>query len=171
MISKRATIFDGDQQYDISHLSGFCFSVVQPDWTKEIEVRFSWHCYTRTPDHSEKVYILRNGKERRCFCPERYELSFHLPKIISELQERYIVQTGRGNYMTVELLNEKGEKQRYGVFFSLRKGAPKQPLRLTVESAYALTSKQAQPRASRQKIRFRVVVFNTWRGKTIRYSK
>ncbi len=168
------TIFDGQTRHSIEHLAPFSFTYSRPAkgddpaWEKEISVAFSWHCYTRTPDEIEQVYRLRSGREERCFCPDRYALSFKLPGIMASLHERHVAQTGRGNYVTVEIVTDTGERIEYGVFFSLRKGSHKEPLKLMVESAYPFGEAQKRPRVSRQKIRFRVLVYNIWRGKPIK---
>ena len=75
-------------------------------------------------------------RETRCFDPERYQLSFHLPEIIQSLPTRYIQQTGRGNFFTVEATDIDGKAQEYEIYFRLTKPGKKQNLKLFIESAY-----------------------------------
>ena len=134
--------FEG-QRYELDHLNDFQFEAVQPaTQTKSelrtgIEVTFGWHCYTRTLEQNETARIHRNERgEQRCFCPIRYEQSKRLSVIIKELSERKILQTGKGNYLTIEIVDHDGNKRDYEIYFTLRKQGKKKPLKLYVESTY-----------------------------------
>ena len=167
------------QHYDLSHLKDFHFEVVRPQsddekgWSIPIHVSFSWHCYTRTPHTGETLPILSDGREERCFCPERFEHSKRLPDIIKGLSERRVFQTGKGNYLTIEIMDSNGTVFDYEIYFRVRKQGKKQPLRLFVESAYLRVplAKSIQQKRKRQPVRFRVIVYNTHHGKHVRYSK
>lgn len=172
----RKQVFDGNTHHSIDHLSPFTFTVKRPasgnkiGWEKQIHVSFSWHCYTRTPDHDEQVYLLRNRHEVRCFCPERYLLSQRLPDIIRSFEERVIFQTGKGNYITVEVVDTHGVRHDYGVFFDIRKGQARDPLKLYISSAYPFDAAQKRYQVARQKIKFRVIVYNIIHGKRTKPS-
>lgn len=170
--------FEG-QRYDLSHLQDFQFEVVRPPsdkgagWSIKIDVTFSWHCYTRAPGKTETVKIQTQGKEQRCFCPVRFEHSKRLPEIIQDLSERKILQTGKGNYITIEVVDHDGKVIDYEIYFDLRKQGRKQPLKLVVESAYLRepSAETTRQKRKRQPIRFRVLVHNTHHGKKIRYKR
>jgi len=136
------TIFDGKTRHSIEHLAPFSFTYARPakgdvpGWEKEISVTFSWHSYTRTPEAGEQVYILRDGNEQRCFCPTRYLLSQNLPAIIRQLDQKAIFQTGKGNFVTVQVIEPAGHTVDYGVFFTVTRGRRDEPLKLRVASAY-----------------------------------
>lgn len=177
MTNKRM-VSDGQTSHDISHLEPFTFTVSRPaddkggGWSIDVHATFSWHCYTRTPDASEQVHRLRNGKETRTFCPERYGYSKLLPGIVAGLSERKVLQTGKSNFVTIELVDRNGTHVDYEVYFSVRKDGKKRPLRLYVESAYVRDPSNAanRPKPRRQAIRFRVVVHNVQTGKAIKFK-
>lgn len=172
---------DGQTKYDISHLESFEFQVTQPPpkntnkpaLTYDLVSSFSWHCYTRTPEPHESVNRVTRGGETRCFCPIRYKHSFQLPDIIRGLANKKVFQTGKGNLVTIEIIDDDGTKREYEIYFSVSHQGKKRPLKLSIESAYlpeegaALFSK----RKRRQAIRFDVVVYNTKNNKPIKYGK
>lgn len=166
------------QRYDLSHLQDFHFDVVRPPsdegggWEISVHVSFSWHCYTRAPNENEASHIYEKDRERRCFCPVRFRHSKLLPDIIQGLSERRVFHTGKGNYITVEIVEEDGTAIDYEIYFSIRKQGKKRPLRLVVESAYLRASDDVTyQKRKRQPIRFRVLVYNTHHGRRVRYSK
>jgi len=173
----KKTTFDGINRPSIEHLAPFGFTYARPakgddpGWEKEIAVTFSWHCYTRTPEPGEQVYILRDGNEQRCFCPIRYQLSRYLPDIIRQLDQKAIFQTGKGNFVTVEVIEPAGRTVEYGVFFTVTSGRGKEPLKLRVSSAYPFFEQEKRYQVSRQKIRFNIIVYNTMRGKPIKFRR
>lgn len=163
------SVFDGKATYSLEHLERFAFIVVQDKWSKEIEVNFSWHCWTRTPGDDEDVYTLTSGRERRCFCPERYALSQQLPEIIRTLAKRYVAQTRHRNFVTVEFIDEEGQRAEYTVFFHLRKQGKRKPLLLFVESAYLIRDPSQRPPQKRKRARFPLLVHKTMKGEYIKF--
>lgn len=171
------TIFDGKTRHSIEHLAPFSFTYARPakgddpGWEKEIAVTFSWHCYTRTPEAGEQVYILRDGNEQRCFCPTRHLLSQNLPAIIRQLDQKAIFQTGKGNFVTVQVIEPAGHTVDYGVFFTVNRGRRGDPLKLRVSSAYPFFEQEKRYQVSRQRIRFNIIVYNTMQGKPIKFRR
>lgn len=171
------TIFDGISRHSIEHLAPFSFTYARPakgddpGWEKEIAVTFSWHCYTRTPDEDENLYLLRDGNEQRCFCPTRYLMSRYLPDIIRELDQTAIFQTGKGNYVTVQVVEPAGRVVDYGIFFNVTRGRRGEPLKLRVSSAYPFFEQEKRYQVSRQRIRFNIIVYNTMQGKPIKFRR
>lgn len=173
----KKTIFDGRSHHSIEHLAPFSFTYsrpakdTEPAWDKEIAVTFSWHCYTRTPEAGEHVYLVRDGNEQRCFCPTRYLLSQYLPGIIRQLDQKAIFQTGKGNFVTIEVLDPAGGSTEYGIFFTITRGKNKDPLKLRVSSAYPFLEPEKRYQVSRQRIRFNIIVYNTVQGKPIKFKR
>ena len=60
----------------------------------------------QTPNDDEDVFRLQDDRETRCFCPDRYRLSKHLPEIIRALPEQNVFQTGKGNFVTIEIIDD-----------------------------------------------------------------
>jgi len=170
--------FDG-QRYKLDHLENFKFEAVQSaietksEIRTEIEVMFSWHCYTRAPEKNETVYIHQHKGEQRCFCPVRYKYSKILPSIIKKLSERKVLQTGKGNFLTIEIVDDNGKKRDYEIYFSLRKQGKKQPLKLYVESAYLrdYNTKVSKQKKKQQPIRFYILVYKVKNELRIPYTK
>jgi len=156
-------IIHAGQEYDLSHLRDFTFSYVQdakdgkPTLQYGVDIGFSWHCYTKTTTATDEHRIHSNA-ENRCFCEERYRHSAQLPAIIATLGNRLCRQSGRGNYFTVELITEGGNKFDYEVYFSLTKPGKKQNLRLFVESAYVRSERDLY-RSKKKKIRFSILLY------------
>ena len=164
-------IIDGDKR-DLKHLRPFTFAFEiagegdKPGLVYEIDVAFSLHCFTRAPQNEDDTVLHLEG-ERRTFCETRYGHSFRLPEIIQSLDQRHVRQSGRGNYFTVEFIDEAGERLDYEVYFRLTKPGKRKNLRLFVESAYIRT-KTDQFRNRKKKIRFKVLVNAVKHGRQIR---
>jgi len=169
----KKNVFDGAQHHDLAHLRPFQMTIGREDWSSAVDISFSWHCYTRTPDAGEDVYPLRDGNEVRCFCPVRYDHSKRLPAIISGIFDKTVYQTGKGNYVCIEIVEADGSRYEYGVYFQLRKPGKGRPLKLFVESAYPLATpgeRHYKP-SNRQKIRFRVLAYNIHRNRPITFKR
>ena len=131
-----------------------------------LHVAFSLHTFTRsTVAGDDAADDYSDNRETRTFDHDRYRLSFQLPTIIRELDRRpchFAVarSSARVNYVTVDL----GQGVTYGVFFDLmrwKKHGPNAVL-LTVQSAYALDSRTADPRKGR--ITFKALLGHALRG-------
>jgi hypothetical protein len=137
-------IIHNGQVMTFDHLIPFRFNCPCPDINRDLSIRAHFanhHCYTRRYDptiHTPEEIIVTEAKDRhRVFCPERYELSRRLPKLIPELPDKRVNQTSQSrNYVYVVPLEILGNP--YEIYFMLQRAAPDDAadLRLTVESAY-----------------------------------
>jgi hypothetical protein len=105
--------------------------------------------------------------EFRVFDPYRYEMSRRLPEIIAGLPTRLVRQTGRSNFITVEIIREAGDVVEYDVFFKVKK-IGRGRLELRVESAYVRDPEYGSSRPLGKKIGFLVILHNTLNSLTIR---
>jgi len=167
--------------YDLSHLDPFIFEFVVPEKNGKpavayaIHVLFSWHCFTRKIAPSEnfpRSLAYYHGRETRVFDERRYRFSRQLPGIIRDIGSRRCFHTGKGNFFTVELVDEEGSRVEYTIFFRLSRHAEPRALTLRVESAYARDGGVpiGRPRPPRP-IRFSVIAYNTATGKQIKEPK
>ncbi len=163
--------------YDLSHLYPFYWHYTARAGkghlarTYKFQVSFSMHCFTRKPLADEKIaadlwYV--GPVEQRLFCFDRYELSHQLPEIIRSLGERPCWHTHHGNFFTIELTSQNGQKIEYEVYFDVTRATRKGWLNLVVESAYVRTEDHASTRPKKRKIRLDVIAHNKQTGKTIR---
>jgi hypothetical protein len=75
------------------------------------------------------------------------------------------MHTGHGNFFTVELIEEDGQRVDYDVFFTASRSSIKGRLNLYVQSAF-VREKEKLPAGKR--IRFEIILYNTLVGKPIR---
>jgi hypothetical protein len=167
--------------YDLSHLDPFAFEFVilekdgRPQQLYAIEVLFSWHCFTRgiaVGENFPEAFAYHRGRETRLFDERRYHLSRNLPRIIRGIGSRKCFHTGRGNFFTVELVDEKGNRIEYTIFFKASRRAKRRELTLRVESAYVRGDRVPLGRSRPPRpIRFSVIAYNTATGKVIKEPK
>jgi len=167
--------------YDLSHLEPLSFEFVVPE--KEgrpkqlyaIEVLFSWHCFTRgiaVGEQFPEALAYERGRETRLFDERRYHLSKNLPRIIRGIGSRKCFHTGRGNFFTVELVDEQGNRIEYTIFFKVSRHTKPRELTLRVESAYVRGDRVPLGRSRPPRpIRFSVIAYNTATGKPIKEPK
>lgn len=160
-------------RYDLKHLKDFTFDLIQPAADKKperkynIKARFSWHCFTRSPETDDTGIMTNADGEQRCFCLDRYKHSHRLPDIITDLANRYCQTTGHGNFITVEIIEEDGTKQDYEIYFNVRKPASGKHLELFVETAFVRTIPELY-KTKKKKIRFSTIIYNVKNGRPIR---
>lgn len=167
--------------YDLSHLDPFTFEFVVPEKDGRprqlyaIDVLFSWHCFTRgiaPGENFSKAQIFSRGRESRLFDERPYHLSSKLPSIIRSIGSRKCFHTGRGNFFTVELVDEKGNRIEYAIFFKVSRRAEPHRLTLRVESAYVRSDRVPLGRSRPPRpIRFSVIAYNTATGRPIKEPK
>ena len=75
------------------------------------------------------------------------------------------MHTRHGNFFTVELIEEDGQRVDYDVFFTASRSSIKGRLNLYVQSAF-VREKEKLPAGKR--IRFEIILYNTLVGKPIR---
>jgi len=112
--------------YDLSHLDPFTFDFMvpekdgRPQQRYAIDVLCSWHCFTRGIAAGERFtenLAYSRGRETRIFDERRCHLSKNLPRIIRGIGSRKCFHTGRGNFFTVELVDEEGNRIEYTNLF------------------------------------------------------
>jgi hypothetical protein len=167
--------------HDLSHLDPFTFEFVVPEKDGRsrqlyaIDVLFSWHCFTRgiaPGENFSKALAYSRGRETRLFDERRYHLSKNLPRIIRGIGSRKCFHTGRGNFFTVELVDEEGNRTEYTIFFKVARRPKPRELTLRVESAYIRGDRVPLGRAHPPRpIRFSVIAYNTATGKRIKEPK
>ena len=147
----------------------------RPKQLYAIDVLFSWHCFTRGISESERFpenLVYSRGRETRLFDERRYHLSKKLPGILRGIGSRKCFHTGRGNFFTVELVDEKGNRIEYTIFFKMSRRAKPRELTLRVESAYVRGGRVPLGRSRPPRpIRFSVIAYNTATGKPIKEPK
>ena len=108
------------QTYKFAHLEPHTETFVrpatkdQPSETFTVDIRYSDHCFTRSPTPGENFaadLVYRNGdKKIRLFCPKRNEMSKLLPGLIRSLPERKPQHNGsNGNFFTIYALDLNGD--------------------------------------------------------------
>jgi hypothetical protein len=159
--------------YDLSHLHPKYITYEHPAKADKpaiqyrVRVSFSMHCFTRglkEKEKPERTMLYSDARETRVFDFQRYELSKQLPEIIQTLTKRKCYHTGKGNFFTVELVGDLGQKVEYDVFFEASRI---NGLVLFVQSAYVRDAQHSsRPRA--KPIRFEVILYNTLHNKPIK---
>ncbi|WP_247409228.1 hypothetical protein [Bradyrhizobium sp. 150] len=86
----------------------------------KVRVSFGFHCFTReiTPEDGPDLHM-EHGKEKRCFCHERYNLSKELADMIRYAAAGRAYFGDRGNFLIVELPGEGNAP--YVAFFDVEK--------------------------------------------------
>jgi hypothetical protein len=136
-----------------------------------VDVMYGLHCFTRGRGQKlpqENALLYQDDRETRVFDLARYELSKRLPEIIEGLAQRKCYHTGKGNFFSVEIVNENGEIVEYDIFFAASRSSTKGRINLFVQSAYVRDANYASNRPSRKPIGFYVILFNTLNNKPIK---
>lgn len=163
------------ETYNLEHLHPFSFDMVipakqgQPEQRYNINVRFSLHCFSRGVKPGEKIpdhLAYSDDRETRIFDLDRYNRSKTLPEIVRSLGERKCFHDSHGNFYVFEVTEEDGTTAYYSVFFTLSKAGKKAGLNLFISSAHL---REERPYVRQIKpIRFRVLVYNTWKGRAVK---
>lgn len=161
------------QIYDLSHLEPFVFLVTpKADGapTYRVLASFGHHTFTRHVERDDDVAsIYEENGDRRCFCPDRYERSLALPKIV-----RYAAAGGkayfsqRDNYLLIE--NFPGMTGPFAVFFNVKRSRQKSiDCNMFVASAY---EKIGLPPLQRlKKISFATLIATVAQGRPVKRPK
>ena len=130
----------------------------------KVDVIFSLHCFTRsmgseTPDPD---LLYSDTREMRIFDFQRYHLSRQLPTIIEGLMTHKCFHTGRGNFFTIRVLDEEGNKIEYEIYFTASKASAGGVINLYVQSAYARDAmhRTNRPRTDPKPIGFAIILHN-----------
>lgn len=188
-----SSFYHDGQEYDLSHLAPFSWTYVQaanaekglPEKRYRCIIEFSGHCFTKSPNKrkqetladfpTEYHYTLttqKNRTETRLFCPERYRCSLLLPDILKELDKRKCFFTSADDkFLTVEIIDEMGNKLNYEIYFSLKKStSAKHDVHIYINSAYVRDEHETQSSISqnRKAIKLFTLLHNTLTGKRIK---
>jgi hypothetical protein len=109
--------------YDLSHLHPIRFEVtpkVENARTYTVRATFGFHCFTReiTPEDSPDLHMT-HGRERRCFCFDRYDLSKELVEMITYAANGRAYFGEKANFLIVESLSQANAP--YVAFFDVEK--------------------------------------------------
>jgi hypothetical protein len=109
--------------YDLGHLDPFTIEVKPKGEDVPIyvvRVTFGFHCFTREigPEDFADLHMT-HGKERRCFCQERYELSKELVDVIKYAANGRVYFGEKSNFLIVESLSQHNAP--YVAFFDVEK--------------------------------------------------
>jgi hypothetical protein len=112
----------------------------KPGQTYTVHISFSHHCFTKglPSDEEERYdYSLRydHQGDKRIFDTRRWQLSKQLPKLISEMHGRKCLQTGKGNFLSISVIDENGAEVQYEIYFRVWKPG-RGRIKLHIESAY-----------------------------------
>jgi len=164
------------QVYDLSHLHPFDLTVTQsasgdkPARAYEFIVLFSIHCFTRDKYDNEIVpeeYFYSDNRHTRVFCSIRHELSFKLPDIVKNAEKKKVLNTGKGNFLIIDIIDENGNITEYEMYFSVsRSGKQKGKLNFYVESAYPRTTGEREKHLT--PIRLHILAFKTLNNQPIK---
>jgi hypothetical protein len=158
-----------EKQYDLDHLHPRTVIYLQPakgakparDYT--VDVLFSLHCFTRSMGNEilDPALLYSDNRETRIFDFRRYALSHCLPGIIDRLMTCKCFHTEHGNFFTVEILDEQGNKIEYEIYFTASKSSKNGVVNLYVQSAYARDSAHRANRPQKKPIGFAIILYNT----------
>lgn len=139
-----------------------------PEKRYQIHVFYGLHCFTRKAQGDEQVpraAWYSDSRERRVFCPERWELSKQLPEIIRTLGTRKCLHTQGEEFVTLKVTTGCGGEIDYAVFFTVSKARKAQAdLNLFVNSAHERHNKLQH----KKPIKFDIIVMNRMKGKRIK---
>jgi len=169
----------GEKTYDLSHLHPRTIEYEvaaksdKPALHFIVDVTYSKHCFSsdlpKNGNYDPALFYRSrfdpHNRDPRLFDFRRFFLSKQLPDIIATLVRRKCMHTGHGNFFTVELIEEDGQRVDYDVFFTASRSSIKGRLNLYVQSAF-VREKEKLPAGKR--IRFEIILYNTLVGKPIR---
>lgn len=160
---------DGNE-YDLSHLHPRTLKYERDAQGKKsvtiftVDVTYGLHCFSCDPPKGairDPALEYADARHVRIFSFERYELSKRLPGIIDGLAERKCHNSGKGNFFTIEVIDDRGRAVDYDIFFQPSKSSRKGRINLFVQSAYVRERKTLQPG---RPIAFLVVLHNVLNG-------
>ncbi|WP_147426618.1 hypothetical protein [Trinickia fusca] len=176
MIAWQAFSYAG-VKYNLSHLHPRRVEILQPakgehpERTYAVQLIFGLHCFTRSAEAGEVIdpaLLYSDSRETRVFCLRRYRLSMLLPAIIDGLAGRPCYHTGKGNFFTVEVVDEQGTTQEYEVYFTASRATERGVLNLFVQSADVRDGAHAGNRPKKRPIRLHVILHNTLTNRPIK---
>lgn len=169
--------------YDLAHLHPETVDYVKPakgddpERVYHVNVTYSLHCFTHEPEDGEVVdpaMWCTDGRERRVFDLQRWQLSRLLPGIIRDLMQQKCFHGGNRNFLTIFIPNPADKAVlKYEVYFQVsRASQPKGYLNLYVQSAYVREQRADEgKRRHNPPIRFAFILYNTLHGVAIKIPK
>ena len=170
-----------EQVYSLSHLCEFEWTYTQaakganPERKYKFTVEFGLHCFTYAPNKNKgetlnsfpKDLNYSDSRETRIFCFKRWKLSFRLQDIAKDISQKHCYNTGKGNFFTIELINENtGDVEEYEIYFKVSRDK-KGWLRLFVQSAYIRDQSHGTTQPDKKKIGFFIIAKKVQEKKTI----
>ncbi|WP_031418959.1 heat-shock protein [Vibrio parahaemolyticus] len=153
--------------YTFEHLNACKHEFTHPERAEKYTLyfTFSHHAFTRSLKPGEKasdkqVYPFPN-EDLRMFDLDRYELSKHLPGIISSLPEQFCYHGGYSRYCSCKLEDSNGIEVTYQIVYRVWRERGK--MRFHIESAYPLQKKLGKVK----KVNFWVICHNLLKGKKL----
>jgi hypothetical protein len=160
----------------VSHLGSYVemFELAGGESIK-IRVIYSSHCWSKAFDAETDQDTVRfmDGNRARAFCPDRFELSLDLRRLIERLPRNRIYMTAAernfGTYCATEMLEDG---RSYTAFFTIRRGSGRfdgirHKLTMHIESAYL----RPQPDPIGQKAGFTALISAALNGKSLSFKR
>lgn len=155
--------------YSLSHLDPFVLSVTPTpagSQTYRVRVSFGLHTFSThlEPEHTPDM-VVRDGRDVRCFCTERYALSQSLPELVQAAAAKKAFFSHDGNYVVFEHRDSNGARVPYAAFFDLRRSEDKR----THDAAMFIKSAYLKPNLPKRMdaIKFATLVAKVSRGEAI----
>jgi hypothetical protein len=150
------------EMLSLAHLDPFLFDIRFPADQRgparkiSILVGFSCHVFTRAVENAGPLpELYSDSRETRAFDHVRYDDSFRLKGIVTDLESRKCYFARRDCFLTIE----DTIALQYRVFFTMRR-KDRSTAELIVQSAYS-GKKEGRPRGQvKRPIRFRSIVAN-----------
>jgi hypothetical protein len=169
------------KEYDLSHLHPKTVSYFQaakgqnPLRVYQVDLIYSLHCFTRGSQGEipDAALLYSDDRETRVFDFPRYEFSLQLPAITEGLMTCKCFHADRGNFFTLKVLDNEGNKVDYEIYFTVSRSSKQGVLNLFVQSAYSrdVSHRQNKPRIAPKPIGFSVILYNTLNRKPIKSPK
>lgn len=122
---------------------------------RKVDYRPIWRFYMRIPENSVNLIFSVTSLSKR------------LPVIIEELPCRKCFHTGKGNFFSIDMIDDQGRRIEYDIFFAASRSL-KGGLNLFVQSAYVRDALHASSRPHQKPIGFLVILFNTLNNRPIK---
>lgn len=156
----------GAEEYDFSHLNACKHQFTHPERAESYTLyfTFSHHAFTRSIKEDESIkseQVYPHPSDKRAFDATRFQLSKHLPEIISTLPDQFCYHGGYSRYCSCKITQEDGTEIYYQVVYRVWKERGK--MRFHVESAYPLEGKRGKVK----KVNFWVICHNLLHGKKL----
>ena len=168
--------FDG-KTYELTHLHPRACSYRQPEKagnparSYDVDVLFSLLCFTRAIEPSETPaagILYSDNREIRIFDFQRYEFSKRLPAIFESLAQRKCYHTGKGNFFSVDIVNENGTVSEYDIFFAASRSSKEGATEFVCAKRLCARCAARKQQAEKETIGFYVILFNVLQDKPIK---